>query len=168
MWRRRFYQSHSRHRLLTCVWHAQVQAWKRHASRQGITTASGSSYQKTYSDWVTENFSQRFKTFQIFDLAKRVMHYLNDLDCVTKFSEALGDHCDFQHESLQTLATMQNLHVFGKLVVSLSAAYSLELLREVFIVGSRYLALSSANAACQVPCCFLSCVRSFEQAACRH
>ena len=76
-----------------------------------------------------------FKTFQIFDLAKRVMHYLNDLDCVTKFSEALGDHCDFQHESLQTLATMQNLHVFGKLVVSLSAAYSLELLTEVFIRG---------------------------------
>ncbi|CAE7444488.1 unnamed protein product [Symbiodinium sp. CCMP2592] len=119
-------------------------AWKRHASRQGITTASGSSYQKTYSDWVTENFSQRFKTFQIFDLAKRVMHYLNDLDCVNRFSEALGDHCDFQHENLSTLATMQNLHVFGKLVVSLSATYSLELLSEVFIVGSRYLAVSSA------------------------
>ncbi|CAE7405505.1 unnamed protein product, partial [Symbiodinium necroappetens] len=110
------------------------EAWKRHAQRQGITTSSAAHYQKSYSEWVTENFSQRFKTFQIFDLAKRVMHYLSDLDCVNKFTEALGDHCDFQHEQLQTLPTMQNLHVLGKLILTLSAAYSLELLAEVPII----------------------------------
>ena len=158
MWRRRLLSvspSHRRHGLLTClVCHVQVQAWKRHAQRQGITTSSGANYQKSYSDWVTENFSQRFKTFQIFDLAKRVMHYLSDLDCVNKFTEALGDHCDFQHEQLQTLPTMQNLHVLGKLILTLSAAYSLELLAEVFIVGSRYLAGGSANAVYCVPYCF--------------
>ena len=161
MWRRRLLSvspSHRRHGLLTClVCHVQVQAWKRHAQRQGITTSSGANYQKSYSDWVTENFSQRFKTFQIFDLAKRVMHYLSDLDCVNKFTEALGDHCDFQHEQLQTLPTMQNLHVLGKLILTLSAAYSLEVLAEVFIVGSRYLARSSANAAYCVPYCFFLC-----------
>ena len=147
--------SHHRHGLLTClVCHVQVQAWKRHAQRQGITTSSAAHYQKSYSEWVTENFSQRFKTFQIFDLAKRVMHYLSDLDCVNKFTEALGDHCDFQHEQLQTLPTMQNLHVLGKLILTLSAAYSLELLAEVFIVGSRYLAGSSAGTAYCVPYCF--------------
>lgn len=128
----------------------QAQAWKRHAQRQGITTSSGAHYQKSYSDWVTENFSQRFKTFQIFDLAKRVMHYLNDLDCVKQFTEALGDHCDFQHEQLQTLPTTQNLYVLGKLVMTSSATYSLELLSEVFIVASRYLAGSSADAACHI------------------
>ena len=57
-----------------------------------------------------------------------------------EFSSIFGDACDFQHESLQTLPAIQNLHSWGKLVVSLSGTYSHEILAHLFILGARHLA----------------------------
>ena len=120
-----------------------AEAWTRHAQKQGYTT-SNCAYQKIYSEWVKENFGQRYKTFQVYDLAKRVLHYLEDLGCVAEFNDMFGDHCDFMHENLQTLPTLQNMHSLGKIIASgLQSTYSNDLLGHVFLTGCRYLVVSS-------------------------
>ena len=120
-----------------------AEAWTRHAQKQGYTT-SNCAYQKIYSEWVKENFGQRYKTFQVYDLAKRVLHYLEDLGCVAEFNDMFGDHCDFMHENLQTLPTLQNMHSLGKIIASgLQSTCSNDLLGHVFLTGCRYLVVSS-------------------------
>ena len=113
------------------------QAWTRHAQKEGITSTN-SQYQKQYAAWVKENYSQRYATFQLFDLSKRVRHYVSDLDALNDFNE-LGDVCDFENKNLQSLAVLQNMRSLGKVINTLATTYHHGLLAQVFVTASRLL-----------------------------
>ena len=97
-----------------------------------------------YADYVKDNHSQKYKTFQLFDLSKRVRHYLIDLDLITKFADFFGDRCDFQLDGFSgmTLSVLQNFHCLGKVICALSSTYETPLLAELFIAAGRHFARS--------------------------
>ena len=80
------------------------------------------------NEWVRLNFGTKFKTGQLFDLSKRIHHYARAaLQCLALWEGVFGE-CDFEHAELSTLATVQNLHVLGKIAANfLVASYSPEL-----------------------------------------
>lgn len=119
------------------------QAWTRHAQKEGITSTN-SQYQKQYAAWVKENYSQRYETFQLFDLSKRVRHYVADLDALNDFNE-LGDVCDFENKNLQSLPVLQNMHSLGKVVTTLATTYHHGLLAQVFLAACRLLVRAPAS-----------------------
>ena len=121
--------------------HCFAQAWSRYASTSGHTT-SNCNWQKVMADWVKTNYSSKFKTYQMYDLAKRIFHYLSDdLKILKEWEEYFGEYSDFQAENTTSLATLQNLHVFGRLCANaLATSYPVAILGAVFMEGSRYLA----------------------------
>lgn len=115
-------------------------AWARHASSQGLTTAN-CQWIKQMSDWLRCNFSSKYKTYQIYDLSRRVLHYLqDDLHCLAEFDSFFGERSNFQHEGFNTLNCIQNLHVLGKVVANfLTSSYSAELLSVLFMEAACFM-----------------------------
>lgn len=113
-----------------------TEAWSKFATTKGLTT-SNCQWQKSMSDYIKLAWSSKYKTFQLFDLSKRLYRYLvGDLKCVREFEEIFGQRSDFQHEAANTLNILQNFHALGKIVAAfLTQTYPEQLCAALFVEG---------------------------------
>ena len=114
------------------------EAWTRHASQNGLTT-SNCQWSRAMWDFAKQNFGARYKTGQMYDLAKRVFNSIsNGLQCMKEFSDCMGEQADMAHPELNSLNCLQNLHVLSKIVmVSLQHSYPQQLLAMLFMEGAK-------------------------------
>lgn len=122
-----------------------TEAWLRHAEASGLTTGN-CKWSQVLGDYVKANWSAKYKTAQMFDLSKRVYNYLDrDLgrEHLDKFAKYFGEMTDFQNADLHSLAALQNMHCFGKLVCcNLLQSYPKPLLAALYMQGCRFFASS--------------------------
>ena len=119
-----------------------AEAWLKHADQHNLTTGN-CRWGVQQGEFVKSNFGAKYKTAQLYDLSKRVWGYLSNTlgpEALEQFTN-LGEVADFQHADLVTLATLQNLHCFGKLVCNNlgTGSYPKALLSVLYIQGCRFL-----------------------------
>ena len=131
-----------------CEFESPAQAWARHASVNGLTTGN-CQWARMMGEYVRNNFSCRYKTTQLYDFSKRLYNSLTQLGVLQAFTEFCGEWVDFQSSELNSLATMQNLHLFCRIIQTLSQSYPDGLLSVLFLEGCKFLA------ACQQSCAML-------------
>lgn len=92
------------------------------------------------SDYIKLNWSSKYKTFQLYDLSKRIFRYLDELKCLKTFEFFFGERADFQWEGLSQLSILQNMHTLGKIASAfLTQTYPVELCAVVFMEGCCHL-----------------------------
>ena len=135
------------------------QAWAKYAAANGLTT-SNCAWSKKMADYVKLAWSSKYKTFQLFDISKRLYRYLvDDLECLDSFEKIFGERADFQNESTQTLNILQNFHALGKIVAThLAPSYPVSLCAVVFTEGCCLLARSLVATASM---CYTNAPKSF-------
>ena len=92
-------------------------SWKLHCFRQGISSRScgggENSYEKKYCRHIQAEFEGKATSWQHFESAKTLVHYLNDVGCSEEFHEWVSDNVDFDNPSLEKGKVIMVLHSFA-------------------------------------------------------
>ena len=99
------------------------------------------------ADYVKLAWSSKYKTFQLFDLSKRLYRYLvDDLKILEEFESTFGERADFQHDFMNSLNVLQNFHTLGKIVAAyMTQSYPTALCGVVFMEGCCLLVVALAR-----------------------
>lgn len=89
-------------------------AWKLHCHQHGITsrTCSGgdNSYEKQYWRFISAEFEGKANSWQHFESAKTVVHYLKTLGIENDFHDWVSEHVDFDDTRLEKGKAIMVLH----------------------------------------------------------
>ena len=115
------------------------QAWKGYCDYKGFTFRN-CQYQKEQWDYIKDNWSNRYKTGQQFDLRRRLCRDLKDLECYEQWHDFFGKHSEFpEGESLLTV--IQNMQAFtNQLSSNFLSSYPPAVLAVVCMEGCKFMA----------------------------
>lgn len=116
-----------------------AQAWKGYCDYKYFTFRN-CQYQKEQWNYIKDNWSNRYKTGQQFDLCRRLGRDLKDLECYDQWQEFFGKHSEFpEGESLLTV--IQNMQAFtNQLSSNFLSSYPPAVLAVVCMEGCKFMA----------------------------
>ena len=116
-----------------------VQAWKGYCEFKCFTFRN-CQHQKEQWNYIKDNWSNRYKTGQQFDLCRRLCRDLKDLECYDQWQEFFGKHSEFpEGESLLTV--VQNMQAFtNQLSSNFLSSYPPAVLAVVCMEGCKFMA----------------------------
>lgn len=95
----------------------------------GITTSDPKSYDAAYDSYIAQNHKQRFGSWQLYERARAVHHWLERYSILETFSEMFSTHTDFLNSELNSERAVATIHdMFSLLVASFDSYMSDDIL----------------------------------------